>query len=73
MYQGHVSDGSSIQKHSAGATYPFVVFAKDTAAGLLWGVQAPNGQCVYPAASAEQAVDAAVRYATAYAQAKANH
>ena len=26
MYQGHCSDGSSIQKHSAGPLYPFVVY-----------------------------------------------
>lgn len=25
MYQGHCSDGSSIQKHSAGPLYPFVI------------------------------------------------
>jgi len=25
MYQGHHSDGSSVQKHSAGSHYPFVV------------------------------------------------
>jgi hypothetical protein len=25
MYQGHLSDGSSIQKHSAGALYPYVI------------------------------------------------
>lgn len=25
MYQGHHSDGSSIQKHSCGETYPFVI------------------------------------------------
>ena len=27
-YQGHHSDGSSVQKHSAGADYPFVVYAR---------------------------------------------
>ena len=26
MYQGHCNDGSSIQKHSAGPLYPFVVY-----------------------------------------------
>ncbi len=26
MYQGHMNDGSSIQKHSAGPLYPFVVY-----------------------------------------------
>lgn len=25
MYQGHLNDGSSIQKHSAGALYPYVI------------------------------------------------
>lgn len=25
MYQGHLSDGSSIQKHSAGSNFPYIV------------------------------------------------
>lgn len=25
MYQGHLADGSSVQRHSAGAHYPFVI------------------------------------------------
>jgi hypothetical protein len=25
MYQGHCADGSSVQKHSAGALYPLVI------------------------------------------------
>lgn len=34
-YQGHLSDGSSIQKHSAGSMYPFVFqIREDTAGGL---------------------------------------
>jgi len=32
MYQGHLSDGSGIQKHSAGAWYPLVVGFRETAA-----------------------------------------
>ena len=32
MYQGHHPDGSGVQKHSAGATYPFVVVATNDAA-----------------------------------------
>lgn len=39
MYQGHMNDGSSVQKHSAGSVYPFVVYAQQTSWGLGWGVQ----------------------------------
>ncbi len=42
-YQGHLSDGSSVQKHSAGGLYPYVIFAKDTPHGLRYGVLCPNG------------------------------
>ena len=34
-YQGHLPDGSSVQAHSAGGLYPFVLFAKDGANGKL--------------------------------------
>lgn len=43
MYQGHLSDGSSIQKHSAGGIFPYIVFAKQSVDKLLWGVLSPNG------------------------------
>jgi len=42
MYQGHLPDGSSIQRHSAGSHYPFIVVGRESEFGLLWGVQAPN-------------------------------
>lgn len=29
MYQGHLSDGSSVQKHSAGPLYPYVLAIKE--------------------------------------------
>ena len=29
MYQGHLSDGSSVQKHSAGPLYPYVLGVKE--------------------------------------------
>lgn len=35
MYQGHLSDGSSIQRHSAGPAYPFVVMVKGKTVGVL--------------------------------------
>lgn len=38
MYQGHMNDGSSIQKHSAGHHFPFVVYAKQCLHKLNWGV-----------------------------------
>ncbi len=42
-YQGHLNDGSSVQKHSAGGLYPYVIFAKDTPSGLRYGVLCPSG------------------------------
>jgi len=29
MYQGHHSDGSGVQKHSAGALYPYVIGVRE--------------------------------------------
>lgn len=39
---GHLPDGSGIQRHSAGDYYPYVVEAKQTPAGLRWGVFGPR-------------------------------
>lgn len=44
MYQGHLADGSSVQKHSAGGLYPFVLYAQETAGGLRWGFISPAGR-----------------------------
>lgn len=43
-YQGHLSDGSSIQKHSAGGLYPYILVARsvDADAPTQWGVQSPG-------------------------------
>lgn len=38
MYQGHMNDGSSVQKHSAGRHFPFVVYAMQGLHKLNWGV-----------------------------------
>lgn len=43
MYQGHMNDGSSIQKHSAGPLYPFVVY--ETHGGAMHLLH-PSGQAV---------------------------
>ena len=37
----HHPDGSGIQCHSAGGLYPLVIVARESAFGLLWGVQGP--------------------------------
>jgi hypothetical protein len=61
MYQGHHKDGSSIQNHSAGAHYPYVI-GKYERPELSWFVLAPNGD------QAEfQTGNAAVRFAEAAA------
>lgn len=41
-YQGHHADGSSIQKHSAGAQYPYVVGQRENP-DMPWFVLAPGG------------------------------
>lgn len=43
-YQGHLSDGSSVQKHSAGGLYPYIIFAKQCDGVLLYGVLTPKGE-----------------------------
>lgn len=48
-YQGHLEDGSSVQKHSAGGIYPYVIFAQETPTGIAYGVigpKKPNGVLV---------------------------
>lgn len=42
-YLGHMPDGSSVQRHSAGGLYPFIPFIKDTPNGLRYGVICPDG------------------------------
>jgi hypothetical protein len=41
-YQGHHPDGSSIQRHSCGAQYPYVIGQRDRA-DQAWFVWAPDG------------------------------
>ena len=42
-YQGHHRDGSSIQRHSAGSHYPYVV-GKQEGQDLAWFVLSPEGE-----------------------------
>ena len=42
-YQGHLADGSSVQKHSAGGIYPYVLFAQQAGEKLLYGLLSPSG------------------------------
>jgi len=39
---GHAADGSSIQRHSCGELYPFIVVQRSSDFGLLHGVLAPG-------------------------------
>lgn len=55
-YQGHLADGSSVQKHSAGGLYPFVLYAQETARGLAWGFIGPSGLDSGPTFSYDTAV-----------------
>lgn len=84
MYQGHHPDGSGVQKHSAGATYPFVVVATNDGAHVMQ----PDGKrdvfmfSSWPAVGEPSsksrlwayglAIDRAAELAKAYNQARAN-
>jgi len=57
-YLGHHSDGSGVQKHSAGAHYPYVI-GKYGRTEFGWFVMAPCGAIVE-----FQTGNAAVRFAT---------
>jgi hypothetical protein len=59
-YQGHASDGSSVQKHSCGGLYPHVIFAQETIEGLRYGVVGPGKPNGILVGSYEQAVSFAV-------------
>lgn len=65
-YQGHLPDGSSVQKHSAGSCYPFIVYGQETPKGLKFGIINPKGTTVGPVFNAEQACAVADRCAEAY-------
>lgn len=41
MYQGHLPDGSSVQRHSAGALYPYVIICRG-GGELSWGFIGPD-------------------------------
>ena len=67
MYQGHQADGSSIQNHSCGSHYPFVVGAYHCGP-LLHFVLYPDGQMRRFNTGLE-----AIRFARALAEAKRSH
>jgi hypothetical protein len=61
MYQGHMPDGSSIQRHSAGGAYPYVVQLRDNPrGGYRWELIGPgiNGALSF---DSQDELDAAVR------------
>lgn len=57
-YAGHMADGSSVQKHSAGGLYPFVLYSKTapSGSGLVWGWITPDGVQVEARHTYDQAV-----------------
>ncbi len=42
MYEGHLPDGSGIQRHSAGLIYPYVILARQKSDSLEWGIIGPD-------------------------------
>lgn len=59
-YQGHLSDGSSIQKHSASGLYPCVIYAQETPTGLQYGLITPNDQKGSLYNNYQECIDAAI-------------
>lgn len=59
QYQGHLSDGSSIQRHSAGGLYPYVIAARQSGSKLEYGVVTPGGQYIWTG-TYDSAVDKAL-------------
>lgn len=60
-YQGHMADGSSVQKHSAGGAYPYVLQLRDNPrGGFYWDMIGPGiaGKLTF---ESSDAWDAAVR------------
>jgi hypothetical protein len=62
MYQGHLKDGSSVQKHSAGGIYPCVLFAQETPKGLQYGLITPRDQKGTLYGTYDNAIDEALLY-----------
>lgn len=65
-YLGHMPDGSSIQRHSAGGAYPYVVQVRDNpAGGYWWELIGPGIDNLKPGAAlrfgSQDDLDAAVR------------
>lgn len=60
MYQGHLPDGSSVQRHSAGPLYPAVIGVHDKPTGREWFVIYPGKEDHYEPTS-EKAAEYAKR------------
>ncbi|AHK11941.1 p10-like protein [Vibrio phage CHOED] len=58
--RGHLASNGGIRGHSAGATFPYVVFAYGTPTALKWGVREPNGTEHKDCDSSQEAEDLAI-------------
>lgn len=61
-YLGHLNDGSSVQKHSAGGIYPCVLFSQETPTGRKYGLITPDNQSGKLYESYDIAVNAAIQW-----------
>ena len=66
-YQGHLNDGSSVQKHSAGGLYPYIIYAQQCGDALKYGVLTPSGISVL-VGNCTQANALATHFKTEYDQ-----
>jgi len=57
-YQGHLNDGSSVQKHSAGGMYPCVLYFKHEHYGII----TPDNQAGTLYESYDAAIEAGMKW-----------
>jgi hypothetical protein len=60
VYQGHLADGSSVQKHSAGRLYPCVLYVQVRDDKNTYGVITPQDQDGQLIGTFDQAVEYAL-------------
>jgi hypothetical protein len=61
-YQGHLADGSSVQKHSAGGMYPAVIYFQHGQYGII----TPDNQAGSLYASYDAAIEAGMKWKAAH-------
>ena len=61
-YLGHLADGSSIQRHSAGGIYPYVLYAQQRGEFLRYCVLSPVDEFTASFVSYDEALRSAMKW-----------